>query len=126
MVDPNNRIISDLWSVARDRLGEDDRRQCEPSGGTGFDIVKNLQSLNEEAIKESIDKRWRITVPGRAGKTIIIRDLLGKITKWLYIFAKVGDAAIQYDPTHAALPWAGVRLLLQASLLSSSHMGMHH
>jgi hypothetical protein len=29
------------------------------------------------------------------------------------MFKQVGDVAVQYDPAHAALPWAGIRFLLQ-------------
>jgi len=35
--------------------------------------------------------------------------------EWVKKFRDVGDVVVQYDPTHAALPWAGVRLLLQVS-----------
>lgn len=30
-------------------------------------------------------------------------------------FKGVGDVAVQYDPGHAALPWAAIRFLLQVS-----------
>ena len=40
-------------------------------------------------------------------------DLFGKVIRWIDLFKQVGDAAVQYDPVHAALPWAGVRFLLQ-------------
>jgi hypothetical protein len=40
-------------------------------------------------------------------------DLFGKIVKCIDLFKQVGDAALQYDPVHTALPWAGVRFLLQ-------------
>lgn len=40
-------------------------------------------------------------------------DLFGKIVKLVDLFQQVGDPAVQYDPVHAALPWAGVRCLLQ-------------
>lgn len=109
--------VPDLWSLAKDRLDEADRKLLDHSGGSGLDIVKDIQAKNEEAINESIKKRWRVVVPGRTGKTIIIRDLLEKITKWLNMFVKVGDAAMQYDPAHAALPWAGLRYLLQVKCL---------
>ncbi|MCJ1224751.1 hypothetical protein MMC12_001396, partial [Toensbergia leucococca] len=36
--------------------------------------------------------------------------------KWIDIFKQVGDSAVQYDPVHAALPWAGVRFLLQIAV----------
>ena len=32
---------------------------------------------------------------------------------WIGRFKEIGDIAIQYVPVHAALPWAGVRFLLQ-------------
>jgi len=44
---------------------------------------------------------------------VIFVDLFGKIIKWIDLFKQVGDVAVQYDPVHAALPWAGVRFLLQ-------------
>ncbi len=36
-----------------------------------------------------------------------------KIVVWVRKFKAVGDIAVQYDPAHASLPWAGVRLILQ-------------
>lgn len=32
---------------------------------------------------------------------------------WVEKFISIGDVVVSFDPTHAALPWAGVRLLLQ-------------
>jgi len=49
------------------------------------------------------------------GKEIIIRDVAGKIIFWLNKFKAIGDIAVNFDPVHAALPWAGVRFLLQVS-----------
>ncbi|KAL9634405.1 MAG: hypothetical protein Q9164_004107 [Protoblastenia rupestris] len=42
--------------------------------------------------------------------------MFGKIAKWIQKFISVGDVAMQYDPTHAALPWAAVRFVLQACI----------
>lgn len=44
---------------------------------------------------------------------MILRDIFDKLIKWIDIFKQVGDAAVQYDPVHAALPWAGIRFVLQ-------------
>jgi hypothetical protein len=38
---------------------------------------------------------------------------MDKIITWIDKFIRIGDCAVQYDPIHAALPWAGVRALLQ-------------
>jgi hypothetical protein len=40
---------------------------------------------------------------------------LEKIIAWVIKFKEVGDLAVQYDPIHAALPWAGVRFFLQVN-----------
>jgi hypothetical protein len=52
-------------------------------------------------------------------RNIILRDVAEKIVFWLDKFKEVGDVAVNFDPVHAALPWAGVRLLLQV-LISPS------
>lgn len=64
--------------------------------------------------------RWKYT--RKSGETVIIRDVLEKFLRWLDMFKGIGDVAIQYDPTHATLPWAGIRLILQVSdsLVSNS------
>ena len=36
-----------------------------------------------------------------------------KILRWVDKFKAIADITAQYDPVHAALPWAGFRLLLQ-------------
>jgi hypothetical protein len=46
-------------------------------------------------------------------------DLFGKVIKWIDLFKQVRDTAVQYDPVHAALPWAGVRFLLQVYSVNS-------
>lgn len=56
-------------------------------------------------------KRWKYKT--RSGEEVIIHDVCEKIIGWIEKFIAVGDVAMQYDPTHASLPWAGVRFLLQ-------------
>jgi hypothetical protein len=36
-----------------------------------------------------------------------------KYLNWMDRFKEIGDIVIQFDPVHAALPWAAVRLLLK-------------
>ena len=40
---------------------------------------------------------------------------VGKIVSVLKKFVAVGDVAINFDPVHAALPWAAVRFVLVVS-----------
>jgi hypothetical protein len=51
------------------------------------------------------------------GKTYVVRNLSDKILLWVDKFKEIGDMVVQYDPGHAALLWAGIRLVLQACLL---------
>lgn len=62
----------------------------------------------------SLRKRWKYTKPN--GDTIIVRDVLEKIVRWIEKFKDTGDIIIQYDAGHAALPWAAVRFLLRIAV----------
>ena len=44
-----------------------------------------------------------------------MRDVGLNILNWIDKFKQVGDIIVQYDPVHAALPWAGFRFLLMVS-----------
>jgi len=65
-----------------------------------------------------LDKRWKYK---KGDKEIIIRDQLEKVGFWVNKFKEVGDNAMQYDPAHAALPWVGVRFILQVCLCRTSN-----
>ena len=79
--------------------------------------MKSVLSLVEERKASCIEKRWKFK--GSKGQTIIVRDVLEKIATWIDKFKAVGDVAVSYDPTHAALPWAGIRFILQVPPTSS-------
>jgi hypothetical protein len=51
------------------------------------------------------------------GQKVHVRELLERVTFWLEKVQEVGDTIAQYDPVHAALPWAGARFLLMVSRL---------
>jgi hypothetical protein len=44
---------------------------------------------------------------------VIVIDVWNKVTKWITSMISIVDTVVQYDPVHAALPWAGVKLILQ-------------
>lgn len=81
--------------------------------GLRIDILINLQDLIEDARAKSSRNQWCFKRPGGNGEVIIVRDLFRKIAIWIERFKDIGDVAVQYDAGHAALPWAGVRFLLQ-------------
>lgn len=106
-----------LWASALAKLNEEDRTCVDFDRQDKLEGLQDLLDLTNTARVQSIDKRWRLRRPSRGGKseTVVLRDLFSKIVVWIDRFKTVGDIAIQYDPAHAALPWAGVRFLLVVS-----------
>lgn len=107
-----SRDSSDLWAAALTTLSEEDKKLVVFDGQHKLDVLSDLGHLVSNAKEDSIKKRWRFHRPGD-GQTVILRDLFSKIVVWIDRFKEVGDIVVQYDPVHAALPWAGVRFLLQ-------------
>ena len=81
-----------------------------------MDILSDLQVLTESAKGDCIKKRWRFKKPGCNGETVVLRDIFHKMIVWIDMFKQIGDTAVQYDPAHATLPWAGVRFILQIAV----------
>ena len=102
----------DLWEAALNELSEEDRKFVAFDGQHRLDVLSDLGQLVSTARDTSINKRWRFHRPG-SGQTVILRDLFSKIVIWIDRFKQIGDIVVQYDPVHAALPWAGVRFLLK-------------
>ncbi len=100
------------WATALDLLSSEDRQAIAFDGQDRLDVLNDLQNETNNARIKSIERRWRCHWPGRGGETVILRDLFSKIVTWLNRFKEIGDIMVQYDPVHAALPWAGVRFLL--------------
>jgi hypothetical protein len=113
---------SDLWAQALQRLPTGDRAKLnsDPSvaawaqGRTGSetlpDLLEQLHDLAKRNKKQYDTKSWSFKLHGR---DYILRDVAGKVVEWVNLFKQVGDVAIQHDPGYAALPWAGVRFLLE-------------
>ncbi|KAJ5742849.1 hypothetical protein N7533_009951 [Penicillium manginii] len=68
----------------------------------------------DEKRKICIAKQWKLKVS--SGKVVVLRDVLEKIAGWVDCFVVVGDTIIQYDPIHAALPWAAFCFLLNVAV----------
>lgn len=101
----------DLWARAAAQLPDDDKRNINFSRPDKLNILADLHAEAEKAKQRSIETRWKYT--RRNGETVILRDLFEKIVRWIDTFKQIGDVAVQYDPAHASLPWAGIRFILQ-------------
>jgi hypothetical protein len=102
-----------LWEKAFDNLSASDK---ESLPFTDDDKRNYLENVLGQTVRSRDACRERGLKFEFRGKTLIVRDLADKILSWVAKFKEIGDIAVQYDPGHAALPWAGIRLVLQACL----------
>lgn len=105
-----------LWDDALQTLTKEDKSRYEGliSKGSGYlTILDDILSATNEKKEACLRKRWKVSI---RGKIIILSDVLEKVAVWVDKFVAVGDSAVQYDPGHAALPWAAIRFILKASL----------
>ena len=105
-----------MWEVAAKELAQEEIEYLKrdySKGQTWKMILISLERETERKKEEWESQRWQIQ---RANKPpIIVRDKIDRILFWVTKFIQIGDIAIQYDPGHASLPWAAIRLVLQVS-----------
>ena len=103
-----------LWASARSRLPDKDKATISKfvplnEIGTGSMPSALLQAV--QAKRKICEKNhWNFQYKGR---TIRLQDAADRVLIWMEKFKAVGDIAVNADPVHAGLPWAGIRLLLQ-------------
>lgn len=82
------------------------------------DIIDRLKEKRQQCEEAGWDK---IKVFGRV---VSLRDITSSTIAWLHKFKEIGDLAVQYDPAHAALPWAAARFVLMCVVSNHEHMGV--
>ena len=110
-----------LWAKAYDKLPDELKQHLV--------AVDKLQTL-KEVLQTAIDaQEANIANRGKfkwGDKEIDMQETAGRLVGWIVKFKEVGDIAVQYDPVHAALPWAGVRfILLVRSTIPSLYSGIY-
>jgi hypothetical protein len=109
-------IRDDLWTAAVAQLGDDDRRTIrDANSSTKLDVLSDLLQHTRKEVERCVGKEWRFQ--RKNGEAVIVRDLFGKIAKYINHFLALGDATTQFDSVFTALPWAGIRFLLQVGFL---------
>jgi hypothetical protein len=99
-----------LWKQAYNRLTVSDQAALPTLQSHDGEFIDDIL----KATKESRDHCQAKGLKFKFGeKEIVVRDLADKIITWIDKFKAVGDTVVQFDPVHAALPWAAVRLFLQ-------------
>lgn len=110
---PSRQKRRALWKEAIDGMSNGEKKELSFGPVDDDEIANKLLQIVEEKKAESVRKQWGYT--RSSGEHVTLRQVFEKINEWLNLFKDVGDVVVQYDPVHAALPWAGVRFLLQVS-----------
>lgn len=101
----------DLWAAALRKLSDTDRAVlANDTSDSKLEILEDMRSIVEGKRDECLSRGIKIRIRDREVK---LRDVTDKIIRWLDKFKEIGDVAVNFDPIHAALPWAGIRFLLQ-------------
>ncbi|KAK3986108.1 hypothetical protein QBC44DRAFT_144035 [Cladorrhinum sp. PSN332] len=110
---PAQRASNDKWEIALSRLSREDAKKLDfaTTHAKSQDLLTEVLAAANKKKDEAIRKRWKVEVKGR---TIILRHVLENIAVWVSRLMRIGDTIVQYDPASSALPWAAVRLILQA------------
>ncbi|KAK8050110.1 hypothetical protein PG994_011840 [Apiospora phragmitis] len=75
------------WAQAAQSLSADDRERFgiaqSSSGQDPLRLLEDILTATQAKKEESLEKRWKVTLKGR---TIIVRDVLEKMTLWISKF----------------------------------------
>ena len=108
------QIDQQFWDEVLELLAPQHRPPIrEYTCGGVHDVASTLDGVYAAAAdkkRQCEARRWTYTF---RGKTIRLSDAVDSITSFLDRFKAVGDVAVNADPIHAGLPWAGIRLILQ-------------
>jgi len=95
-----------LWDQAYDKLPDELKQHLVVDKiQTLKAVLKTAMDVKEANIANQLKLKWR-------DKEIDVQATADRLVSWVTKFKEVGDIVVQYDPVHAALPWAGVRFIL--------------
>ena len=94
-----------------EKLSEDDRQQIDFGQDDKRYALDKMLALVQARQRDKA--RNQLGIRHKNGKPIILRDVFSKLVSCINKFKEIGDVVVQYDPGHAALPWAAVRLVMQ-------------
>ncbi|KAI9684613.1 MAG: hypothetical protein M1822_005701 [Bathelium mastoideum] len=103
-----------LWLKALESLEGDLKAEFAFENIAYVDVPTVLFTLVQDKKQICLKKRWKFKRSN--GEEIVLRDVFEKIAFWLKKFKAIGDVVVQYDPAYSALPWAGVRFILQVAV----------
>lgn len=76
-----------------------------------LDRLTVLKEIETDAGKSKEFREGRLfKFTNHKGKEVLLGDVVDGIVTWVSKSVTIGDTIVQYDPVHAALLWAAVRL----------------
>lgn len=106
--------LPSLWAAAFERLTTKEKSSIKSIVAKIGDPVEHIVGEIRDEVKKQGDlhqgKKWTIQF---CGKKIVLQEVMQRIMTWLDRFKDLGDVISSYDPIHLALPWAGIRFLIQ-------------
>ena len=103
-------VANTLWDQALAGLHPETRELLPIGRGIPQLNIDSLIELARIKKDQCIEKRWKFRV---GDMTFDLSEKAERIISCVNKLKEVGDVAVQYDPGHAALPWATIRLVLQ-------------
>ena len=110
-MDQKSTRHEDLWQDAVESLSAKYIERIDLYTDDRETLLGDILGILKEKQQECVQKRWRYTKNN--GEEIVLREVFAKITYRVAKVKDVGDGLVQYDPHHAAIPWAAIRLVLQ-------------
>ena len=105
---PSTSGSNNLWTEAYHKLPNDLKQHLgvnKPELETLQDVLKMAIQAKEANMANKLKLKW-------GDKEIDVQETADRLVGWIARFKEIGDIVMQYDPVHAALPWAGVRFIL--------------
>lgn len=105
--------MADLWEKAIKQLDEKLQKKIRS---------RSQQFVNLESVLSSAEKKQKecaanhSTYTKRDGSKIEYRQVFGQVVQRLLKFKAIGDSVAAIDPTHLAVPWAAISLVLQVTV----------
>ncbi|KAM0796200.1 hypothetical protein BDR22DRAFT_868460 [Usnea florida] len=107
----------DLWGEALGQVSVEDKELVQAyneilnqaAGVTGNDTQAIAQEVVRLKMTQVLNRQWRLRW---RDTTFEVSKVFDSIARLVIMFKDVGSAATSADPVHAALPWAGILLLL--------------
>lgn len=108
-----------LWQEAWDSLPHSDRQLIETvtqNSGSNERIFSDLERIAHQRKQDLHDRNWDDKNQLAGKDAVRVQVAISRIITCLRRFKEVGDIAVNFDPAHAALPWAAFRFVLEVCI----------